>query len=68
MLEPLALQEFSVPGTILPFYGRGSQTPTDSIKNPAGDKWRKDGREERTESRVIYSCKQLGLVTAHTGV
>lgn len=58
MLEPLALQEFSVPGAILPFYSRGSQTPTDSTKNPTAGQV-EEGMEggKRTESRVIYpSC------------
>lgn len=64
MLEPLALQEFSVPGAILPFYSRGSQTPTDSTKIPTAGQV-EEGMEggKRTESRVIYpSCLQESVL------
>ena len=54
MLEPLALQEFSVPGAILPFYSRGSQTPTDSTKKPTGGQVEEGMEgEKRTEQSYL---------------
>lgn len=69
MLEPLALQEFSVPGAVLPFYSRGSQTPTDSTKNPTGGQSEK-GMEggKRRESKVIPTTCKCVLPLVHTGI
>lgn len=69
MLEPLALQEFSVPGAILPFYSRGSQTPIDSTKW-RGDKWRRERREkreQRAELSILAACESV-LPPDHTGI
>lgn len=57
MLEPLALQEFSVPGAILPFYSRGSQTPTNTASRiPRGDK---EKREWKGGKRIEKSYLQV---------
>lgn len=62
------MQEFSVPGAILPFYSRGSQTPTDSTKNPTGGQVKGMEAGKRTESRVIAAaCKSI-LPLVHTGI
>lgn len=72
MLEPLALQEFSVPGAILPFYSRGSQTPTDSTKKPTGGQVEEgigggEEREQRAELSILAACQSV-LPPDHTGI
>lgn len=70
MLEPLALQEFSVPGAVLPFYSRGSQTPTDSTKNPTGgqvEKGKEGGKRRESSYPRCAACKCV-LPLVHTGI
>lgn len=54
------MQEFFVPGAILPFYSRGSQTPTITASRiPHGDKQReKRWREEREEKEELSSAER----------
>lgn len=69
MLEPLALQLFSVPGAILPFYSRGSQTPTDSTKNPTGGpSGEGNGRRKENREQSYPSFMQECPTLVHVGI
>jgi len=65
------LQEFSVPGAVLPFYSRGSQTPTNTASRiPRGDKQREERMEGRKENREELSsgARQEQPVTVYTAI